>query len=230
MRSARRFWTLHDIRRTMATGLASAKISHLVVELLLNHNAASLSGVAAVYRHDYLDEKREAVDRWPAIVMLSTLVSVKSDRPMRPGFVRLAEDHVLLGTMQRPPRIDAPLQRAANVRVQRGMPSAQLVEHADHPDAGRAFEDRHDLRFPVRLQRIGSPPPSWCRLLRRQPWIVLDPVGGRGRNPQHPQTGSRRARQACVTCRNVGGRCLSYTYQFNESEAMGGWTRIRRET
>ena len=60
-------WTLHDIRRTMATGLASVKISHLVVELLLNHNAASLSGVAAVYnRHDYLDEKREAVERWAA--------------------------------------------------------------------------------------------------------------------------------------------------------------------
>jgi hypothetical protein len=51
----------------MATGLASARIWHLVVELLLNHNAASLSGVAAVYnRHDYLDEKREAVDRWAA--------------------------------------------------------------------------------------------------------------------------------------------------------------------
>jgi hypothetical protein len=40
----------------MATGLASVKISHLVVELLLNHNAASLSGVAAVTIARYLDE------------------------------------------------------------------------------------------------------------------------------------------------------------------------------
>ena len=115
------------------------------------------------------------------------------------GLVLLAEDHVLLGTMQRAPRIDATLQRAADVRVQPGMPTAQLVEHADHPDAGSYLQDRDDLGVPVGLQRIGSAPLAWRLPLRRQSRIVLDPISGRGGEPRLGRSG-------------LGRECLSGTH------------------
>jgi integrase len=58
-------WTLHDLRRTAATGMASLKVPLHVIELVLNHRAKSLSGVAGIYnRHEYLDDQRAALERW----------------------------------------------------------------------------------------------------------------------------------------------------------------------
>jgi integrase len=58
-------WTLHDLRRTMDTNLASIKTPLEVTEKLLNHVSGKLSGVAAIYnRYAYLDEMREALNRW----------------------------------------------------------------------------------------------------------------------------------------------------------------------
>jgi integrase len=58
-------WTLHDIRRTVATKLASLNIPIHVTELILNHFSTKLSGVTAIYnRHEYLQERREALKRW----------------------------------------------------------------------------------------------------------------------------------------------------------------------
>ena len=77
------------------------------------------------------------------------------------GLVRLAEDHVLLGPVERPPGQDASLQRAANVGIEVGMAPAQLLEHADHPDARRSLQNRRDLGIPVGLERVWpSPPPQ----------------------------------------------------------------------
>lgn len=58
-------WTLHDLRRTAASGMARLGVAVHVVEALLNHRSGTISGVAAVYnRHDYADEKRAAVQAW----------------------------------------------------------------------------------------------------------------------------------------------------------------------
>lgn len=58
-------WTLHDIRRTVATGLQRLGIRQEVTEAALNHKSGIVSGVAAVYsRHDFADEKRAALDAW----------------------------------------------------------------------------------------------------------------------------------------------------------------------
>ena len=58
-------WTLHDLRRTAATGMAQLKVPVHIIELVLNHRAKSLSGVAGIYnRHEYLDEQRDAVELW----------------------------------------------------------------------------------------------------------------------------------------------------------------------
>lgn len=57
-------FTLHDLRRTCRTGLARLKVAPHVAERVLNHAQERIPGTYDV--HDYLDEKREALDRWAA--------------------------------------------------------------------------------------------------------------------------------------------------------------------
>jgi integrase len=57
-------WTLHDIRRTVRTGLSALRIASEVSERVIGHVP---TGLVRVYdRHDYLDEKREALQVWTA--------------------------------------------------------------------------------------------------------------------------------------------------------------------
>jgi integrase len=58
-------WHLHDLRRTCATGLAKLGVPVHVTEAVLNHKSGKISGIAAVYnRHDYKDEKIQALEAW----------------------------------------------------------------------------------------------------------------------------------------------------------------------
>ena len=59
-------FTMHDIRRTVATGLQRLGIPLVVSEAVLNHQSGSAkAGVAGVYhRHQYTSEKREALAIW----------------------------------------------------------------------------------------------------------------------------------------------------------------------
>ena len=58
-------WTLHDLRRTAATGMAQLNIAPHVVDKILNHVSGTIRGVAAVYnRFEYLDERRAALEAW----------------------------------------------------------------------------------------------------------------------------------------------------------------------
>lgn len=58
-------WTIHDLRRTAASGMARLGIPPHIVEKLLNHSEGEISGVAAVYnRYGYEDEKRRAAEAW----------------------------------------------------------------------------------------------------------------------------------------------------------------------
>jgi integrase len=60
-------WRLHDLRRTAATGLQRLGVRFEVTEAVLNHVSGSRSGVAGVYqRHNWREEKREALDAWAA--------------------------------------------------------------------------------------------------------------------------------------------------------------------
>jgi integrase len=60
-------WRLHDLRRTCVSGMARLGIAPHVADKILNHQAGTISGVAAVYqRHEFLSERREALDRWGA--------------------------------------------------------------------------------------------------------------------------------------------------------------------
>ena len=58
-------WRLHDLRRTCVSGMARLGIAPHVADKILNHQAGTISGVAAVYqRHDFLSERRQALDLW----------------------------------------------------------------------------------------------------------------------------------------------------------------------
>lgn len=60
-------WTLHDLRRTFATGLSDLGTPPHIVERLLNHVSGQISGVAAIYnRAQYMPEMRSAVKKWEA--------------------------------------------------------------------------------------------------------------------------------------------------------------------
>ncbi|MEH3065422.1 MAG: tyrosine-type recombinase/integrase [Methylobacterium radiotolerans] len=58
-------WRIHDLRRSVSTGLARIRVPPHVIEAILNHVSGAKAGVAGVYnRHLYDAEKREALDLW----------------------------------------------------------------------------------------------------------------------------------------------------------------------
>lgn len=64
-----RDWTLHDIRRTAATGLQRLGVRLEVTEAVLNHVSGSRSGIVGVYqRYGFAAEKRAALEVWGAEV------------------------------------------------------------------------------------------------------------------------------------------------------------------
>jgi integrase len=70
-------WTLHDLRRTVATGMAGLGVAPHVVEKLLNHSTGSLGGVAGIYnRFQYVPEMRDALAKWEAHLQAITATKV----------------------------------------------------------------------------------------------------------------------------------------------------------
>jgi integrase len=60
-------WRLHDLRRTCVSGMARLGIAPHVADKILNHQAGTISGVAAVYqRHEFFSERRQALELWGA--------------------------------------------------------------------------------------------------------------------------------------------------------------------
>ena len=58
-------WVLHDLRRTVVSGMASLGIAPHVADKVLNHQSGTISGIAAVYqRHEFLIERLAAMNLW----------------------------------------------------------------------------------------------------------------------------------------------------------------------
>ena len=75
-------WRLHDLRRTVASGMAKLNINLPVIEKVLNHSSGSFAGIVAVYqKHTFAEEKRKALETWGAFV--SDLVGRKPDKVVR---------------------------------------------------------------------------------------------------------------------------------------------------
>jgi integrase len=67
-------WCLHDLRRTCVSGMARLGVAPHVADKILNHQAGTISGVAAVYqRHDFMAERKDALQRWGSHVLLALL-------------------------------------------------------------------------------------------------------------------------------------------------------------
>jgi integrase len=75
-------WTLHDLRRTVVSGMARLGVAPHVADKILNHQSGSISGVAAVYqRHEFLIERKEALCRWGQHVANLTAIGALSIKP-----------------------------------------------------------------------------------------------------------------------------------------------------
>jgi integrase len=74
-------WTIHDLRRTVGTGLGKLGISRFIIARILNHADRTVTGIYD--RHEYLDEKRHALDAWATY--LANLIAPLGDNvvPMR---------------------------------------------------------------------------------------------------------------------------------------------------
>ena len=63
-------WRIHDLRRTVATGMQKLGVTLQVVEAVLGHTSGSRGGIVGVYqRHDYAAEKASALDAWGVHVL-----------------------------------------------------------------------------------------------------------------------------------------------------------------
>ncbi len=60
-------WTLHDLRRSAASGMARLGVDLHVIERCLNHISGSFGGIVGVYqKHRYETEMRRALEMWAA--------------------------------------------------------------------------------------------------------------------------------------------------------------------
>lgn len=77
-------FTPHDLRRTVETGMAAAKVPKEYRDRVLNHVDASVGG-QHYNMHDYYDEKREALEKWDR--RLQSMLSGESAKvvPIRRG-------------------------------------------------------------------------------------------------------------------------------------------------
>jgi integrase len=58
-------WVLHDLRRSMASGMAGLGVPVTTVEKILAHRSGTFHGVLATYqRHSFIPEMRAALERW----------------------------------------------------------------------------------------------------------------------------------------------------------------------
>ena len=72
-------WRLHDLRRTLATGLQRLGVRLEVTEAVLGHVGGSRAGIVGVYqRHAWSEEKRAALEAWGSHV--EAIVEVREAR------------------------------------------------------------------------------------------------------------------------------------------------------
>ena len=85
-------WTLHDLRRTLATGMQRLGVRLEVTEAVLNHVSGSRAGIVGVYqRHSYLEEKAAALKTWAMeVARLSRAAKMRKATPAREPITRPA--------------------------------------------------------------------------------------------------------------------------------------------
>ena len=72
--------------------------------------------------------------------------------------VVLPENHIALGTIERPPRHDAAFQCPPHARRKAGLAPTNLLEDRHRTDARCGPKHRHDLAVPDPGERVGTAP------------------------------------------------------------------------
>jgi len=90
-------FTRHDLRRSLATGMAALGVAPHIVDKILNHSGGTtITGVARIYnRFQYRDERKAALGLWAdhienLIGLVRPREPVESDDPMPSNVVELA--------------------------------------------------------------------------------------------------------------------------------------------
>lgn len=79
-------WVIHDLRRTVASGMARLGIALPVIERCLNHVSGSFAGIVGVYqKHEFAAEKKAAFDAWARHVETVVTASAAKVVPISQG-------------------------------------------------------------------------------------------------------------------------------------------------
>ena len=103
----------------------------------------------------------------------------KIRQPHPPRLVHLAEDHIAIRALQRPPTADPTLHRPPHSIGKLRMTTLHFFEHRDGADSRRTLQKRYNLAIEDIRQRIGATATARRLLLRRQLRILLQPIGRR---------------------------------------------------
>jgi integrase len=111
-------WDWHDLRRTCNSGLARDRVPPHVREAVLNH-ASQKVNERHYNRYDYLDEKREALDRWAqhVVEVAERYKPAPTEEELRQAKLRAA---IHVGYVKRLAEIIAQGDEAAAARITGG--------------------------------------------------------------------------------------------------------------
>ena len=160
-------WRLHDLRRTVASGMARLGIGLPVIEKVLNHTSGSFAGIVGVYQqHTFADEKRQALEAWGAFV-----TDLASDQPPAQERRRTARARPCVGS--RAPKFShSPgswAQCAAASRIGARWPRSWPGWSRRHPAPGDPGKNWFYLWTDVDLvmRQHSCSVPAACRLLAK---------------------------------------------------------------
>ncbi len=71
-------WTIHDLRRTCATGMGALGVDQFVIGRVLNHADRSVTGI--YNQHSYLAEKKAALQKWADHLIATTKSRATADK------------------------------------------------------------------------------------------------------------------------------------------------------
>jgi integrase len=148
-------WTFHDLRRSMASGLARLGVELHVIEKILNHKSGTFRGVVGVYqRHDFAVEKRRAMDLWGTHLMSMIASEIKPAVRAPKGFGLFDRDDDSLPPDQRCKAIADRLRR-------------EPISDEDRRDLAHLIDPTSDAEWLLTLSRrkAGRPESTTEQLL-----------------------------------------------------------------
>ena len=92
----------------------------------------------------------------------------------------LADDHLPIRAVHRPPRPNPPLKRAPRPGAQFRVPTAKFIENCDRPQSGGGLQHRQNFVLPDLDEWIGSTAFAMRLLLGGKSGVLFEPVGGGG--------------------------------------------------